>query len=363
MTVFHVQTALLLLFLFLLYDIKAQKKVFLVAGQSNAAGLGDSLLCPVCVPETAFEFFGPTGRLRPLKDPVGDEGFGFDRAKTGSAWPSFAKRYNELSQDTVVIIQAAKGGSSVNNRASPHLCWGESGHLWKAAVEKVNLWLKSSNSSLHGIAWVQGESDASYINSQQYTAKQYKQDLKSLFQRFRDNFGKHLNVYVVQVGLAVGESAARYKAIQLAQEEICREVPNAFLVYNLTKYFPTFGLMTDYIHYNQAGYNALGETVAEVIVNLERGIDLNPFDLNCAIYPNPSFGEMYLRFLNGGLYPLANLSVYNWQGALIKSVELRLNQDVLEVIPLSFLEIPPGAYYFCLHLGEQLFYARRHIIY
>ena len=291
---FYTRITILVLLAFFFNKAAAQKKVFLVAGQSNAAGVGDSLLSPICAPGTAYEFLGLTGQLRPLKDPVGENAFGFEAAKTGSAWLSFAKRYYELPRDTIIIIQAAKGGSSLNSRADAHQRWDANGDLAKAAIEKTRLCLRAVHSSLDGIIWIQGESDAFYINKKQLTQSQYKDALKHLIQRFRYSFGSQLNFYIVQTGWALGESTAGYEAVQRAQEAICAEVSNTYLVYNLTKSFKTFGLMSDYIHYDQTGYNVLGKTIAEVIVGLEQGSDFQPFVISNDIYPNPSFDEVYL---------------------------------------------------------------------
>ena len=95
---------LLILFLSLLFQnalIAQGPQLFLLAGQSNAVGQGDSLKSMVCQPNTAFEFDAAGNRFVPMKDPAGKSWKLFQRAGTGSIAPAFAKRLNELSNRPV----------------------------------------------------------------------------------------------------------------------------------------------------------------------------------------------------------------------------------------------------------------------
>ena len=71
-------------------------KLFLIAGQSNAVGQGNSALSVVCTQGTAFEYNGLTNSLQHLQDPMGQTVSNLEPAATGSIGPAFAKTLNAL---------------------------------------------------------------------------------------------------------------------------------------------------------------------------------------------------------------------------------------------------------------------------
>jgi hypothetical protein len=107
------------LILFLLqFSLKAQQgRLFLLAGQINSVGGGDSAGGPQCIPGTAFGFDVAANDFIPLKDPVGEAWKLFHKSGTGSVSPSFAKRLNELTNAPVYMVTAARGGASCNRKA------------------------------------------------------------------------------------------------------------------------------------------------------------------------------------------------------------------------------------------------------
>ena len=103
-----------IIILFFLLGIKGildaqNSQLFLLAGQSNAVGQGDSLESAVCQPNTAFEFDADANDFIPLKDPAGKPWKLFQQA--GSMAPAFAKRINELTGQPLCIVTAARGGA------------------------------------------------------------------------------------------------------------------------------------------------------------------------------------------------------------------------------------------------------------
>jgi len=71
---------IILIFLFIPGSVMAKKEaLYLLAGQSNAVGQGDSLISLVCKPNTAFEFDASANDFIPLKDPAGNPGNSFSR--------------------------------------------------------------------------------------------------------------------------------------------------------------------------------------------------------------------------------------------------------------------------------------------
>jgi hypothetical protein len=349
--VFKNYFVVMLLCMLPVFSISAQK-IFLVAGQSNAMGVGNANLSPTCMAGTAFEYSAVKNILKPLSDPVGENEFGFEQAKTGSAWPSFAKQYNNITGNSIIIIPAARGGSSCSPLAPPELSWNQNGNLTNAAIEKTNSCLRNVNSpGLSGVIWIQGESDASLINRDGFSAESYKSELKTIILKFRHAFGENLPFYIVQTGLASGESVDGYEAIQNSQERICQEMPYVYLVYRYARYFNKYGLMGDYIHYNQAGYNILGKTIAEVIVKIDEHKFYEAPPLVNNAYPNPTSNKIQLHFINVALQDNASLAIIDEVGLPVKTVEIGLSSTLLEETSIETNNLAPGTYFFYLKLG------------
>ncbi len=72
--------------------------VFLIAGQSNALGEGDSTQSPAVAPNTVFQYFDNV--LSAGSDPVGG-------AHTGSAWPAFGDAYYATNNRRIVLVPFA----------------------------------------------------------------------------------------------------------------------------------------------------------------------------------------------------------------------------------------------------------------
>lgn len=117
----------------------AAQHVFLVAGQSNAAGQGDSSLSVKVTRGAAFEYRYTQHALVPLKDPVGFQELNFQPAGFGSAWTAFAEGMFKISHEKIIIVPAARGGSSLTAaaRLSNYDTWTESGSLFNNSVLKV----------------------------------------------------------------------------------------------------------------------------------------------------------------------------------------------------------------------------------
>ena len=117
------------------------QKVFVIAGQSNASGVGDSGKSVFVPNKKVFEYNSLLDTLEVLKDPVGQNHLNFQVAQTGSFIPALAYKYSELSisfpdiefcTDNAAMIAAAgyykilnKQNSSYNLRAIPNLLLGK----------------------------------------------------------------------------------------------------------------------------------------------------------------------------------------------------------------------------------------------
>jgi len=253
----------------------AQNKVlFLVAGQSNAAGQGNKDSSVSCSSHTAFEFRMNDTSLSPLRDPAGENWLNFQRANTGSFIPAFAKQYHHQTGKQVVIISAARGGSSCHTNAEleNYGTWATKGNmpLFESALVKTKQAMQHSTLSLSGVIWCQGERDANAINTGQLTATEYETALIDLIGRFRKALGETLPFYIIQTGFYKNHAREGFDEVRKAQERVAVHLPNTFLVYKDTGEFEKWGFMKDEIHYSQQGLNDIGEKMANVIAFIEK---------------------------------------------------------------------------------------------
>jgi hypothetical protein len=252
---------------------QSQTRLFLIAGQSNAVGMGDSSQSVTCKPETAFEYRFLSHNLVPLKDPTGIHELDFQVANTGSIAPALAERYHEISGKKVVIVAAAKGGSSCHRKAElkDNGTWDTAGNLtlFEKAVEKTQKAMQKTDLPLSGIIWLQGERDANAINENKLTQEAYETALENLIVRFRKALGQHLPFYIVLTGYYTDHPTAGFDTVRETQQKVAGKLKNVFVVYRDTKTFKEKGWMKDLIHYNQTGLNEIGRKVADEIQKLE----------------------------------------------------------------------------------------------
>lgn len=86
----------------------AQKSMWLIAGQSNASGMGDRRTSMKYYSKECFDYVQSGDSLKILQDPVGENGKYFGKANSGSISPSFAWNLNKMTGDSVVVVSAAR---------------------------------------------------------------------------------------------------------------------------------------------------------------------------------------------------------------------------------------------------------------
>lgn len=262
---------LLLALLFFCIEVNAQqRKLFLVAGQSNCVGAGDSTLSVRVLPSTAFEYKHKDKSLVELSDPVGENFFGFGRASSGSAWPAFVKQLHELTNDTIILVPAGRGGSSSHVKAEmrDYGTWDKSGYLLEHSVSKTRAAMDLTKLPLSGIVWIQGERDANAINSGDMTAQEYRQSLESVIDRLRIDLGRTVPFYIVSTGNYRDHSTSGFEQVRQMQDAVAKSKPGVAVVYNQTPEFIEKGWMRDAIHYSQPGLNDVGTTAATKVAEL-----------------------------------------------------------------------------------------------
>ena len=260
-------------FLFNLNLSAQEPQLFLLAGQSNAVGQGDSTKSVMCLPNTAFEFDAFANDFIPLKDPAGKAWKLFNKAGTGSIAPSFAFRFNQLTGQQVYMVTAARGGASCHKKAemSNYDTWDSSGKLFDMAVEKTKMAEKKLGSKLKGILWMQGERDANAILSKQLTEEEYQAALESVIRRFRDKFGRRLPFYIVETAYQQDKAPMGCEAVRKAQVTISKKMKRVYIAYRETDEFANRKWFKDIVHYNQEALNDIGTKTAEFVVKKTDG--------------------------------------------------------------------------------------------
>lgn len=245
-----------------------QRLLFLVAGQSNGVGQGDRGES-VNAAAIAYEYSYGKNSLKPLADPVGQDELHFQAANTGSAWPAFAKTFHSLTGKKLVLIPAARGGSSCSKKAELHNMgtWDTSGMLplFDSAIIKARAGMENTRLALSGIIWSQGERDANAINAGQLTVTEYEQTLKELIARFRKAFARDVNFYIIQTGYYRNHPRKGFDEVRRVQESLAKSIKGVYLVYDKTGDFEQKGWMKDDIHYSQAALNDIGAEIANKI--------------------------------------------------------------------------------------------------
>jgi acetyl esterase/lipase len=269
------------------------KMLFVIAGQSNAVGQGDSTKSINCTGLPCFEYDVVMNVVKPLKDPVGQKWRLLERANTGSIGPSFAKRMNELTHAEVYMVAAARGGASCHRKSwlPPYNTWDERGGMMNDATAKIDMAIKSCGAPLTGILWLQGERDANAILDGQLTEKEYKQALKSVIIRFRMKYGKDLPFYIVMTGFQKNRAKTGCTVVRKVQREVCEEFEKVFIVYDTGLLSSDGKSYKDIVHYNQDALNDIGKSVAENVVK----------DLSVT-YDNKTITNKYAWHLKVGSY-------------------------------------------------------------
>jgi hypothetical protein len=235
--------------------------VILLAGQSNATGQGDKMVSnSLFKTEKGFEYDVLTDSIKLLKDPVGQRWKDLEPANSGSILPAFVFTLNQKTNKPIVVISAARGGSSCHQKAelSNYGTWDITGNLFHETREKVLAALKITKTKLSAIIWMQGERDANAINDGILSDKEYKESLVLLIGRFRKEFGKHVPFYIVQTGNQSGRPILGNNLVRKMQQEVAAELKNVFIGYDKTPSFRDRNLMKDHVHYNQDALNEIG---------------------------------------------------------------------------------------------------------
>jgi hypothetical protein len=253
-------------------NVFAQKKdngkmLFVIAGQSNAVGQGDSLTSTDCKGTPCYEYDVLQNKMKPLKDPVGQKWNLLERAGTGSVGPAFAKRIYELTHCDIYLVATARGGASCHRNAwlPPYNTWDRTGGVFQDATAKIDKAISLCNLSVSGILWLQGERDANAILDKQLTPSDYKKALKDVIHRFRQKYGKSTPFYIIMTGFQKNRAKNGCLAVRQMQQEVSQEMKNVYIVYDTGWMSEGTNWYKDIVHYNQKSLNIIGKTAAEEV--------------------------------------------------------------------------------------------------
>ena len=257
-------------------EIKQQKimDVFLIGGQSNAigySGINGSILSPNPAPKTSYQYY--KGKFAEVLDEVGEP-------VTGSPWPSFAIRYNQLTRRKICFVQQAVGGSSQTAESEIGFGnWSIDNPINIAANVQLHAAIAAIDSAgftpvFKGILWSQGESDAMVLNGDigptAYTQAKYIAGFKAMLDQYRKaagGLGAGTPIFIFKIGGEITKSDYGYSLIRNAQDSVANFDPTRNkIVFTGAFGFIARGMMEGNVHYSQAGYNEMGTQGAISVV-------------------------------------------------------------------------------------------------
>lgn len=248
--------------------------LFIVAGQSNAAGYVLNPYESAAYCAQMWDYRPNVNALVPLKDPTNPR-----YSDRGSAWPAFARQFFEITGRKSVILNAAKGASYVTNHNA---------NTWYGADDENDLRVIASTQykacaavlgtigedfELGGVLWIQGEAETTGVGNGTITVSEYEMGTLDVFRFFREMTDiSDLPIFMSQIGshrlTLTNESVAKgYREIWNAQEKIARNNANVYLAFSGAKYFLEAGMMQDNVHYSHEGYRIVGEGMARFVAS------------------------------------------------------------------------------------------------
>lgn len=246
--------------------------LWIAAGQSNMAGLGDHTLTPSNDPTLALEFNYEANTLIPLVDPGTSTAHD---ASTGCMLPAFIKVVTQSTGRRSVIVRTAVGGTSIlAANAGVMGTWATSGTLFANAITRAQAMIAKVAAAGHTIAgvnvlWHQGEQDCKSAT----TYADYKAAYIDLLSRFRTALSRPaLKMYCMRIGSVApayeGLTGAYWETVRTAQVDACAETDGLEMAYlRCVDFFDLHWMRSDQAHYTQAGYNDMGTEVGTYAVS------------------------------------------------------------------------------------------------
>lgn len=263
--------------------------VFLIIGDSNAVGQGDSTQSPGVPPGQVLQYCS-TGVISDANDPTCNAVDPAQNASTGSMWPAMGLAYGRR----VGLVLAGKSGSTQSSVGDLGFGnWDVGGSLVASSLTAVNAAMAAFTTAgytpqFKGVVYVLGANDAYQINLSVETAGEYSAALAAMVARYRAaTIGSVLQTnmpfFLPLVGLAAPGSAqpnyadSGYNQVRAAQQAFVTSDTRSFIPFANLYSFSARGLNSTNSHFTQAGYNQLGFYIGSNLV--PSAYSLTPFSL------------------------------------------------------------------------------------
>lgn len=226
--------------------------VFLIGGQSNAAGYGkDTAFDP---PELGVHLFRNRHTWDLATHPMNESAFGADakNAEMGvsgtSPYLSFGKYFRKFSHYPVGLVATAMGGMPMK-RWNP-----EGGKLFVNMVQQA----QACGGQFAGVLWYQGCSDTDKKNADAYQEKYY-----AMIRAFREELGYDIPFFTFQLNRQIeGDNDPGWGTVREAQRQASHDLPNVYVL-------PTIdATLSDAIHNDAHSCMRLGERMARLCGNV-----------------------------------------------------------------------------------------------
>lgn len=225
--------------------------VFLIAGQSNAAGYGKDTAYDA--PELGVHLYRNRHTWDLAAHPFAESSFNSgvenaDRGVTGvSPFLAFGKYFKRLSRYPVGLIQSAMGGMPLK-KWTPH-----KGGLYKNMVEQVK-----KCGDIAGVLWYQGCS-----NTDEKGRNNYKELYYEIIEEFRKDIGQDVPFFTFQLNREINSPHDEgYGLIREIQRQATHDLKDVYIL-------PTINCsLSDTIHNSAHSNIMLGESLAKLCGNV-----------------------------------------------------------------------------------------------
>ena len=234
----------------------------LTIGQSNMSGSAPATGSPTTDPYCMQHLDG----TRVLKADNPTTGGSTD----GGPRPAFANKWYELTGRGVMYIEQGKGATALlaaANAGSGY--WAVGGTLYSPARDAMNdaiaqLAVSGVTVANKIVIFCQGERDSQAINGTTVTGALYQAELENLIDTFDAQITGGIDAFLIsELGAESSFSGeADWAEIRAAQNAAASSRALATMAFTGAKDFPNEGKMYDSLHYNQTGYNEMGEGIA-----------------------------------------------------------------------------------------------------
>ena len=231
---------------------------FVVMGQSNAQGFGESWTSADGTGGIEIKTNGTI--VNPIIDPTGQWDWEFDAAANTSAWPAFCKEYFTLTGKHPIFLCLGAGASGLISDPLNSGSWNPTfeGSLYDGAVSRISTALSrldtaEYNYTWKGVFWWQGETEGGST-----TSEEYQTALQGLFDAFSTEFSSHsFNWYCVQIK----STSTGYNLIRAGTSAFATAESRAYIAANNPGPYAS----DSNPHHTSAEYDAIGILAAQFI--------------------------------------------------------------------------------------------------